>query len=864
MANIACNTRLNEFAGDETALRNKAMSAASERSREVDDILDGLRVWATRGDPNEPEVKRILETEEIGKYKAMGVDSARDVIQAWLRRTVEQVEATRDRIIEEFYRPFEGVSGKDINRLSTKEGVEAMWAVAEGKPFGAGGELGGVVGKWREAVEALQRIQRITGMADSSKPIRPPLMLSGKRIVGNKGYEGFQKFERLVREHAELPDGTDKEQAEWIISAWVQATTGLRDTKSFRIRPKSLESYHALDAEFGITSAADRGEEMKRSISGFIAGAAQHNALEMHLGKDYGRHFGHIRHHFLHHITNTREAAVIQHLASPGQGFELWLDKDLFERMRADLSSPEMETKTKAIAEALGKKRGTALRDGMLGWWNATIAAVLKNAGVKYALGEQAGHLQFQKAMLGARSKLDIPIARAFSDVGEGIVNLLHIIAKGEDLGRVAGTATTAEEGRSMLRVIASAHRAMNVTNSRMNVDGDHGSGRWSRGVAEAFRTVTLQNRFNNGAQNLLSLEIYDIAMTYVGRNFDDLAKSTDPAERLFFQNFLSGRTLHQLPGTKLRGETADLGRQAWQAFQKYDGDLHRLRENDPRSYILFQTAVHRAAHLGLGFSSIVQRQWFSPQGSQADTALKSFAKFMPFLLARTRASLGPIFAAFGNKGQKGAMNSHIYARKLETVMAGWATMAVMVYLLEYHGRKEKVTEKDYPLILAKSLAYSDAMGIAGDTLVVAAELYSKTGQVDIGQLNVETLGGLAAGVSIFERMGTGVAKGLWAGVGQASPSGSHERDLVSALRTYSPFNDLLTAPATWALGHRRRPGTNRQYDLFSPGAAVDILGPQRPEPYRRSEIKRDPVPFRDIPRAHKGFWRKVKRAWRD
>ena len=114
--------------------------------------------------------------------------------------------------------------------------------------------------------------------------------------------------------------------------------------------------------------------------------------------------------------------------------------------------------------------------------------------------------------------------------------------------------------------------------------------------------------------------------------------------------------------------------------------------------------------------------------------------------------------------------------------------------------RAGKTEERDLVKHVATALAYSDTLGLAGEIALTGAELYRRTGSVDVGQMNVEMIGGLASGVHIAERiLINGVGSIAWQGVlaatGQENPEGYQEGNIIRALKTYNPYATDFAAP---------------------------------------------------------------------
>ena len=310
------------------------------------------------------------------------------------------------------------------------------------------------------------------------------------------------------------------------------------------------------------------------------------------------------------------------------------------------------------------------------------------------------------------------------------------------------------------------------------------------------------------------------------------------------------------------------LGREAWDALREVGGDPRRLRNENPQAYIRYVSSIRRATHLDLGFSTDIQRQWFNlRQRGQADTWAKTAMKFMPFLLARTRAALGPIGAAHRSSSPPGYAAT-IWRHKLEAAVTGMAMMTLAAYAFD-SAKGKKADGRDMVKYIGGGIAYSDVVGIAGDFALVGADLYRKTGNVDIDQLNIEVLGGLASGVHILSRIVVGGAgKAAWAPF--ASPAAKTEADVIYALRTYAPWTDIHAGIGNVLVdefkpgGFTRRPlRENRRNQFFSARTAANIALPITPPPTKASRRK-NPFDFSDFAPAYRDLKRTVRRAARD
>ena len=411
---------------------------------------------------NVPDDATLMrDAPELYRYKAAGQDGAA-MTRLYLQDLVEQTEHTKFRIQEEFDAAMGGTTRADLDLLATDDGLDALWNLSQGKVEAKTDAVVAVVEKFSRAIAHVQRMGFAVG-ATPRKLFEPPLPLDAARIRNADPEE----FMRDVREAGAIPawhdgfalEGDSAREQQWLVSAWIQAGSNLYDKTPYSIVPRNRAGWDALNKKYG-AGAKTRQDEVRRRIVGYVEGLSESAARHMVWGSSWARNMNFARYQLNRAIAGSRVATVLDNSMGGGQGLELYYDPQFFDAARHLFDSEGAESalayvRSKGHTHGLGNPK--TWNEWFRGFWNVSAAAVLKNAAIKYAMGEQMGHLQFRKALLGQR-KLLPPIASMVENVVGGLWNTMRILARGENqIGK--GEATR------LLQTTFAMRRALDITN---------------------------------------------------------------------------------------------------------------------------------------------------------------------------------------------------------------------------------------------------------------------------------------------------------------------------------------------------------------------------------------------------------------
>ena len=302
-------------------------------------------------------------------------------------------------------------------------------------------------------------------------------------------------------------------------------------------------------------------------------------------------------------------------------------------------------------------------------------------------------------------------------------------------------------------------------------------------------------NSANNAALLAARVRIDNHARQYAGKSFNQLANSTDVNERLFFSEYL---------GTQVPSDS-------WKAYTEVGGDMEALQAANPNAYLDMEASLLYRTQFLSGEQTQLQRFGRLPQEWRG-TARGEFANlatmFTSYVINMSEAGARRVYTlnrvANETSGKNSKINSVAGMAYAEAMSVMLAVGAGTIYIKDYALKDRELDwddEQERNSFIGKSIAYSNAFGLAGDLMRAGLEAASNYDSEE--KFWARAIGDRVPGVGLMGGIIGDMAGLVIEGV-QAFYEGRVDKDAEKAImrdvtgltRTLIPFNrHFLTTP---------------------------------------------------------------------